>query len=79
MNRISVFLIAILLITTGCPHNVTSNSPGVFDLNQQKEITLAQALSDLKQKRILLVGEYHNEKNHHPDFSEPVAFELRPP
>ena len=65
MNKILVVLFAIVLFTTGCPHNVTSTSPRVFDLNQQKEIALAQALSDLKQKRILLVGEYHTDKNHH--------------
>ena len=65
MKKISVLLIAILISAAGCPHNVTSTSPEVFDLNQQKEITLARALNDLKQKRIVLVGEYHNQKNHH--------------
>jgi uncharacterized iron-regulated protein len=65
MNKILVALLAIVLFAAGCPHNVTSNSPRIFDLNRQKEITLAQALTDLKQRRILLVGEYHTDKNHH--------------
>lgn len=65
MNKIVVFLVAIVLVTVGCPHNVTSSSPRVFDLNQQVEIALSQAMADLKQKRILLVGEYHTDKNHH--------------
>ena len=65
MNKISVYLLAIVLFTAGCPHNVTSSSQRVFDLNQRREISLSQALADLKKKRILLVGEYHSEKNHH--------------
>jgi uncharacterized iron-regulated protein len=65
MNKISVFLLAIALFTAGCPRNVTSSSHKVFDLNQRIEISLSQALADLKKKRILLVGEYHTEKNHH--------------
>ena len=65
MNKISVLLLAIVLFTAGCPHNVTSSSQRVFDLNQRRDISLSQALADLKKKRILLVGEYHSEKNHH--------------
>jgi uncharacterized iron-regulated protein len=65
MNKISVFLLAIAMFTAGFPPNVTSSSFRVFDLNQRREISLSQALADLKQKQILLVGEYHTEKNHH--------------
>ncbi len=65
MNKISVFLFVILLFTAGGPHNVKSSSNRVFDLNQHREISLSQALAYLKQKRILLVGEYHTDKNHH--------------
>ena len=65
MNKISIFWVALVLVAVGCPHNVTSSSQRVFDLNQRREISLSQAMADLKQKRILLVGEYHTEKNHH--------------
>lgn len=37
----------------------------MFDLNQQKELLLAQALATLKKNRIILVGEHHTNKHHH--------------
>ena len=65
MTKISVFLLSIVLFTTGCPRNVTPSSYRVFDLNRGSEISLSKVLADLKKKRILLVGEYHSEKKHH--------------
>ena len=65
MNKIPVFVFVIVLFTGGYPHNATSSSSRVFDLNQRREISLSQTLADLKQKRLVLVGEYHTEKNHH--------------
>lgn len=37
----------------------------LYDLRQGKEIPLAEAVSDLKKNRIVLVGEHHNDKSHH--------------
>jgi uncharacterized iron-regulated protein len=37
----------------------------MFDLNQEKELQMAQALSELKKNRIILVGEHHTTEQHH--------------
>jgi uncharacterized iron-regulated protein len=37
----------------------------MFDLNQEKELLMAQALAKLKQNRIVLVGERHSNIRHH--------------
>jgi len=37
----------------------------MFDLNQEKELLMAQALAKLKKNRIILVGEHHSNKQHH--------------
>jgi uncharacterized iron-regulated protein len=65
MKKILLLLVTTLILVTGCWTNVRSSAHTVFDLEQRSEISLSQALSDLKEKRIILVGEYHTEKNHH--------------
>jgi len=37
----------------------------LFDVARGKETTLSKALSDLRKKRVILVGERHNQKSHH--------------
>jgi uncharacterized iron-regulated protein len=37
----------------------------MFDLNQEKELLMAQALAKLKKNRIILVGERHSNRRHH--------------
>jgi uncharacterized iron-regulated protein len=37
----------------------------MFDLNQEKELLMTQALAKLKKNRIILVGERHSNKRHH--------------
>jgi uncharacterized iron-regulated protein len=37
----------------------------MLDLNQEKELLMAQALARLKENRIILVGERHSNKRHH--------------
>lgn len=37
----------------------------LYDINRGKEISLADAIPALKQNRIILLGEHHNNKNHH--------------
>lgn len=36
-----------------------------FDMNKRLETTLTRSLPELTKKKIVLVGEYHNEMNHH--------------
>lgn len=37
----------------------------LYDINRGKEISLADAIPALKQNRIIIVGEHHNNRNHH--------------
>jgi uncharacterized iron-regulated protein len=37
----------------------------LYDLQNNKELFLADAISDLKKNRIILVGEHHTNRNHH--------------
>jgi uncharacterized iron-regulated protein len=37
----------------------------LYDINRGKEISLAEAIPELKQSRIILIGEHHNNKKHH--------------
>ena len=61
-------IIAILLViavhTVGWVKQDHSNHR-MFDLNQQKELLMDQALDTLKKNRIILVGEQHSNKQHH--------------
>jgi len=66
MKRLFMALIA-LVILNGCMMwaKVKFEDYRLFDVARGKETTLAQALSDLRKKRIILVGERHTQKSHH--------------
>jgi uncharacterized iron-regulated protein len=42
-----------------------SANPRLFDLNRGTETRLSEVISPLKQNRIVLVGEYHDNETHH--------------
>ena len=59
-----VFIVSVF--TTGCPQvrdNIYVHP--MYDLAQEKIITLSEALPSLIKNRIILVGERHSEKVHH--------------
>ena len=60
MILIAVFVIG-MLFTAGSAHE----NFRLHDLNQNKELPLAEAVADLKKNRIVLVGEHHNKVQHH--------------
>lgn len=65
MKQLFMALIA-LMILNGCLWaNRKSENYRLFDVERGKETTLVQALSNLRKKRIILVGEHHNQKSHH--------------
>ncbi|MBE9545317.1 MAG: ChaN family lipoprotein, partial [Proteobacteria bacterium] len=37
----------------------------IYDLENNKEMLMSEAISDLKKNRIILVGESHTNQNHH--------------
>ena len=61
---ITAILLVVALNTTGWVKQDSLN-PRMFDLNQEKELLMAQALAGLKKNRIILVGEHHSNKQHH--------------
>jgi len=56
-----------LVILNGCMMWAKPRSEDyrLFDVARGKETTLSRALSNLRKKRIILVGEHHNQKSHH--------------
>jgi len=61
---ITAILLVIALNTAGWVKQDNLNHR-MFDLNQEKELLMGQALAKLKQNRIILVGEHHSNKQHH--------------
>ena len=61
---IAAILLVVALNTTGWVKQDSLNHR-MFDLNQEKELLMAQVLAKLKKNRIILVGELHSNKQHH--------------
>jgi uncharacterized iron-regulated protein len=63
---IAVLCFAILLMSaSGCWAGQDNANHRMYDLNQKKELLMSQALADLKENRIVLVGEHHSNRQHH--------------
>ena len=63
---IAILCFAMLLMTaSGCRAGHDYAGRRLYDLNLEKELTMSQALADLKKNRIVLVGEHHNNPQHH--------------
>ncbi len=63
---IAVLCFAILLMSaSSCRAGQDNANHLMYDLNQKKELLMSQALADLKKNRIVLVGEHHNNRQHH--------------
>ena len=61
---IAALLLVVVLNTVGWVKQDSLNHR-MLDLNQEKELLMAQALARLKENRIILVGERHSNKRHH--------------
>ena len=65
-KMIVFFFFAVLLMSaSGSWAGQDNVSHRLYDLNQKKELQMYQALADLKKNRIVLVGEHHNNRQHH--------------
>jgi len=62
---IGLWTIALLISASGCLAKKDSYDHRMFDLNRAEELPMSQALVDLQKKRIVLVGEHHNNSQHH--------------
>ncbi|MGD9045322.1 MAG: ChaN family lipoprotein [Desulfobacterales bacterium] len=65
IKRIIIAVLLVLAIhTVGWVKQDRSNHR-LFDLNQEKELMMSQAMDQLKKNRIILVGEHHTNEQHH--------------
>ena len=55
----------LLMSASGCWAAHDDTGRRLYDLNQEKELLMSEALADLKKNRIVLVGEHHNNRQHH--------------
>jgi uncharacterized iron-regulated protein len=63
---IAVLGFAILLMSaSGCWAGQDNANHRLYDLNQKKELLMSQAVADLKENRIVLVGEHHGNRQSH--------------
>ena len=60
-----VWLVALLMPASGCWAKQDGYNRRMFDLNREKELLMSQVLVDLKENRIVLVGEHHSDTQHH--------------
>jgi uncharacterized iron-regulated protein len=60
---IAVFFI--LIIAAGCRAKRMHLDQAVYDIDRDRKTNLSEMASDLKKKRIILVGEHHGNKSHH--------------
>jgi uncharacterized iron-regulated protein len=58
-------LLAIWLTLSSCSQAGVAGGLRLYDLSADKEITLFEALPEIKKSRIVLVGEQHDRENHH--------------
>jgi len=63
-RAISIVLVGALLL--GVLNALQAHSTQrLYDLNQDRETAMSEVISALKQNRIVIVGEHHNNKRHH--------------
>jgi uncharacterized iron-regulated protein len=67
IKKMIVFLFfAVLLISAPSSWAGQDNvNHRLYDLNQKKELLMSEVLANLKKNRIVLVGEHHNNRQHH--------------
>ena len=65
IKKMIIAILLVVAITTVGWVDEDSSNHRMFDLNQEKELLMAQALDQLQKNRIILVGEHHSNKQHH--------------
>ena len=65
IKKIIIAILLVVALSTAGWVEQNSSDHRMFDLNQKKELLMAQALATLKKNRIILVGEHHTNKQHH--------------
>jgi uncharacterized iron-regulated protein len=65
MKQLFGALIAMMIFNGSVWADANFEEYQLLDISRGKKITLSQALPDLRKKRIIFVGEYHDQKSHH--------------
>ncbi|MGD8229686.1 MAG: ChaN family lipoprotein [Desulfobacteraceae bacterium] len=65
IKRLFGATVALLLLTSSVWSGGTFERERLFEVAKDKETSLAQALPEMREKRIILVGEYHDRESHH--------------
>ncbi len=65
MKKTSSWLVAGILMAVTALSSAGGVEYRLFDIEKQQPVSLIKAVSALKQKRIVLVGEQHNSRTHH--------------
>jgi uncharacterized iron-regulated protein len=65
MKRIFLIILSVIVFF-GAQNAIRAHlSHRIYDLENNKEMLMSEAISDLKKNRIILVGESHTNQNHH--------------
>jgi uncharacterized iron-regulated protein len=62
---VCLWYVALLMSASSCWARQDDDNRRMYDLNREKELRMSQALADLRNKRIVLVGEHHTNLQHH--------------
>jgi len=65
MKRTFFFTLTALLFFGGQYGVMAHLDHRLYDLQNNKELLMSEAVSDLKKNRIILVGEHHTNRDHH--------------
>jgi len=69
MSKQKTIVLVITVLTVMCAVGVTASlrveNPQLYDLSENRSISLKQLAVELKTKKIVLVGEHHNNIRHH--------------
>ncbi len=63
-KKITIAMI-VLVLAASCMAKRNNLSQAIFDLNQNKRTMISEVIQQLKQNRIILVGEHHGDETHH--------------
>ena len=65
MKHLFAATIALLMLTSSVWAGENLEDVRLFEVAKNKETSLAQALPEVSQAKVVLVGEFHNRKSHH--------------
>ena len=65
MKKAWLWICAAVVFAAAAVVTVAGEDNRLFDIDKEKTIPLSEAVSELKQRRIVLVGEQHDSKDHH--------------